>query len=310
MVELADVVALEDGRPAARFAADPMPMETLIEAYLDGSADIPDIDAFLDARRDVVEFTLTPNHVRFFVTRMIPECLVHSRSQDRRIVREHYDRGDDFFAALLGETMIYTAGIFIDPAESLEQAQKNKMDLVCRKLMIEPGHELLDVGCGWGDARGPRRPALRRTLDGGDGDPRVVASPQTLVRVPPSATDDVVLAGPHRRGIRGSTLRRGVRQSAQEQLTIGRRVPDPVIVAGNAAHVDEHLDSPLVGIRKHGQVAGFREFGRGGQCMYRRSERAGLRGAASQVAGAAVADRQSDEPRQGSSPSPVSSHLR
>ena len=310
VTKLTDLIVFNDKQLAARYAAGKIPMATLLEAYLDGAIDIPNMDAFLDARRDLVNFSLTKKHFEFFFTRMIPEVAIHSKSQDKRIVREHYDRGDDFFAALLGETMIYTAGIFIDPAESLEQAQKNKMDLVCRKLMIEPGHELLDVGCGWGDARGPRRPALRRTLDGGDGDPRVVASPQTLVRVPPSATDDVVLAGPHRRGIRGSTLRRGVRQSAQEQLTIGRRVPDPVIVAGNAAHVDEHLDSPLVGIRKHGQVAGFREFGRGGQCMYRRSERAGLRGAASQVAGAAVADRQSDEPRQGSSPSPVSSHLR
>jgi cyclopropane fatty-acyl-phospholipid synthase-like methyltransferase len=81
---------------------------------------------------------------------MIPEWLIHSRSQDRRIVREHYDRGNDFFAALLGESMIYTSGIFRDPAESLEQAQKNKMDLVCRKLMLQQGHELLDIGCGWG----------------------------------------------------------------------------------------------------------------------------------------------------------------
>ena len=150
MVQVSDVVTLKDARLAERAGAGALPMETLIEAYLDGDADIPDIDAFLDARRDLVAFDITPNHVRFLVTRMIPEWLVHSKEQDRRIVREHYDRGDDFFAALLGETMIYTSGIFDSPSESLEQAQKNKMDLVCRKLMIAPGHELLDVGCGWG----------------------------------------------------------------------------------------------------------------------------------------------------------------
>ncbi len=150
MVHVSDVVALKDDRLAASFAARAVPMETLIEAYLDGTADIPDIDAFLDARRDLVEFNITQNHLRFLVTRMIPEWLIHSRSQDRRIVREHYDRGNDFFAALLGESMIYTSGIFRDPAESLEQAQKNKMDLVCRKLMLQQGQELLDIGCGWG----------------------------------------------------------------------------------------------------------------------------------------------------------------
>jgi cyclopropane fatty-acyl-phospholipid synthase-like methyltransferase len=135
---------------AARYATRAMPMATLIEAYLDGDVDIPDIDAFLDARRDVVAFTLTPNHVKFLVTRMIPEWLIHSPAQDKRIVRDHYDRGNDFFAAFLGETMVYTAGYFKSPSDSLEQAQKNKMDRVCQKLMLRPGDELLDIGCGWG----------------------------------------------------------------------------------------------------------------------------------------------------------------
>jgi cyclopropane fatty-acyl-phospholipid synthase-like methyltransferase len=150
MVLTSDVVVFKDEHLSARFAARTMPMETLIEAYLDGLADIPDIGALLDARADLLTFALTANHVKFLLTRMVPEWLVHSRAQDRRIVRDHYDRGDDFFAALLGETMIYTSGVFNDPGESLEQAQRNKMDLVCRKLMLGPGHELLDVGCGWG----------------------------------------------------------------------------------------------------------------------------------------------------------------
>jgi cyclopropane fatty-acyl-phospholipid synthase-like methyltransferase len=133
-----------------RFAARAMPMATLLEAYLDGDVDIPDMDAFLDARRDLVKFTLTRAHLKFFVTRMIPEWLVHSKAQDRRIVRGHYDRGDDFFEAFLGESMLYTAAFFHDSAESLEQAQNNKMDRVCHKLMLRTGHELLDIGCGWG----------------------------------------------------------------------------------------------------------------------------------------------------------------
>jgi cyclopropane fatty-acyl-phospholipid synthase-like methyltransferase len=125
-------------------------MTTLYEAYLGGDVDIPDIDAFLDARSDLVNFTLTQHHVEFFVTRMIPEVAIHSKAQDRRIVREHYDRGDDFFEAFLGDRMVYTAGYFRDDHESLEQGQDNKLDLVCRKLMLRSGDEMLDIGCGWG----------------------------------------------------------------------------------------------------------------------------------------------------------------
>lgn len=150
MAQLTDLVVFKDAALAARYASRRIPMATLLEAYVTGGVDVPDVDALLEARRDVLAFTLTPHHVRFLLTRMIPEWLIHSRAQDRRIVRDHYDRGDDFFAAFLGETMIYTSGYFHDPGESLEQAQKNKMDLVCRKLMVRPGDELLDIGCGWG----------------------------------------------------------------------------------------------------------------------------------------------------------------
>ena len=108
------------------------------------------MDAFLDARRDLVNFNLTKKHFEFFFTRMIPEVAIHSKSQDERIVREHYDRGDDFFEAFLGDRMVYTSAIFNDEHESLEQAQDNKMNLVCRKLMLRPGDEMLDIGCGWG----------------------------------------------------------------------------------------------------------------------------------------------------------------
>jgi cyclopropane fatty-acyl-phospholipid synthase-like methyltransferase len=144
------LVVFNDKKLAARFDARKIPMTTLYEAYLDGAVDIPDMDAFLEARSALVNFTLTKHHVEFLVTRMIPEVTIHSKAQDRRIVREHYDRGDDFFEAFLGERMVYTAGFFRDEHESLEQGQDNKMDLVCRKLMVKSGDEMLDIGCGWG----------------------------------------------------------------------------------------------------------------------------------------------------------------
>jgi sphingolipid C9-methyltransferase len=81
---------------------------------------------------------------------MVPEWTIHSREQDRKIVQENYDRGDDFYQAFLGERMVYTSAIFHDEAQTLEEGQDNKLELVCRKVGIRPGDELLDVGCGWG----------------------------------------------------------------------------------------------------------------------------------------------------------------
>ena len=152
MTRFSDLVIFTDKGLERRYGRGqkPMPMETLHEAYIDGALDIPDLEAFLDSRQQLVDFTITAGHLRFLLTRMIPEWLIHSKAQDTRIVREHYDRGDDFFEAFLGDSMIYTSGIFHDESESLEEAQRNKMNLVCQKLRLEPGQSLLDIGCGWG----------------------------------------------------------------------------------------------------------------------------------------------------------------
>jgi cyclopropane fatty-acyl-phospholipid synthase-like methyltransferase len=150
VTKLTDLVVFHDKDLAARYANEKIPMSTLFEAYLDEAVDIPDMDAFIDARNQLVTFNLTMDHVKFLFTRMIPEVAIHSLAQDRRIVREHYDRGDDFFEAFLGERMVYTAGFFSEETESLEQGQDNKLDLVCRKLLVRPGDEMLDIGCGWG----------------------------------------------------------------------------------------------------------------------------------------------------------------
>ncbi len=150
MTQLRDYVAFCDSKLADRYASGKIPMTTLFEAYLDGLIDIPDMDAFLESRGDLVTYTLTKHNYEFLLTRFIPEVAIHSKSQDERIVRDHYDRGDDFFEAFLGDRMVYTSAFFRDEFDTLEQAQDNKMELVCRKLMVRPGDEMLDIGCGWG----------------------------------------------------------------------------------------------------------------------------------------------------------------
>ena len=150
MKNLADFVVFNDSSLARRLAGHKPAMSALCEAYLEEAVDIADIDGFFDARAELVDYSLTLEHVKQFVTRMVPEWTLHSLAQDRRIVREHYDRGDDFFAAFLGERMVYTSGIFHDESQSLEQGQDNKLDLVCQKIGLQRDAELLDVGCGWG----------------------------------------------------------------------------------------------------------------------------------------------------------------
>lgn len=76
--------------------------------------------------------------------------MLHSIRRDKASVTHHYDTGNDFFAQFLDPRMVYSCAHFLDPNESLEIAQRRKLDLICRKLQLSKGDRLLDVGCGWG----------------------------------------------------------------------------------------------------------------------------------------------------------------
>ncbi len=75
---------------------------------------------------------------------------LHSRGRDASSVRYHYDLGNDFYALWLDPFMQYSCGYFPGGDESLERGQEAKLELLCRKLLLEPGQRLLDIGCGWG----------------------------------------------------------------------------------------------------------------------------------------------------------------
>jgi cyclopropane-fatty-acyl-phospholipid synthase len=65
--------------------------------------------------------------------------------------KRHYDLGNDLFHAMLGKRMVYSCGYWAQ-AQNLDDAQEAKLDLICRKLRLQPGQRLLDIGCGWGEA--------------------------------------------------------------------------------------------------------------------------------------------------------------
>jgi cyclopropane-fatty-acyl-phospholipid synthase len=75
---------------------------------------------------------------------------VHSKSRDRDAVRHHYDVSNDFYRLFLDDAMVYSCGYFPIGLESLDAAQRYKLDLVCRKLNLKQDERFLDIGCGWG----------------------------------------------------------------------------------------------------------------------------------------------------------------
>ncbi len=136
-------------------------------AYVAGMLDVDDLEAAL---RLVDEFEPPPLTVGQRVTlalAVIRACgLVvpppapaaelrlrgqrHTVGRDRRAVRHHYDVGNEFFELFLDRSMTYSCAYFSGGAQTLEEAQEAKLELVCKKLALREGERVLDVGCGWG----------------------------------------------------------------------------------------------------------------------------------------------------------------
>jgi cyclopropane-fatty-acyl-phospholipid synthase len=121
------------------------------EEYMDGNIDIEGDMRDLLKLQYTTAFdanALSPwEQVRAGVT-----ALAHRNSMTRvrKNVSHHYDLSYDFYKLWLDSSMTYTCAYFRNPTDTLEQAQFNKHDHICRKLQLEPGHTLVDIGCGWG----------------------------------------------------------------------------------------------------------------------------------------------------------------
>lgn len=119
------------------------------EAYMDGAWDAEALDEFF-ARLLGTRMTDSIQPLRLFVYALTAKWLNRQSVKRAKQVGEvHYDLGNDFYAAMLDSRMTYTCGYWAD-ADNLEDAQTAKLDMICRKLQLQPGMRLLDIGCGWG----------------------------------------------------------------------------------------------------------------------------------------------------------------
>ena len=119
------------------------------EAYEEGWWDTANLEEFfarvVAARLDESLPNLPRTFNRWLARLINAQTLVRAR----RVAVEHYDLDNDLYASMLDPRMVYTCG-FWQTARTLAEAQEAKLELVCRKLGLEPGMEVLDIGCGWG----------------------------------------------------------------------------------------------------------------------------------------------------------------
>jgi cyclopropane-fatty-acyl-phospholipid synthase len=150
----------------AHFIRAPGPLG-LGRAYVDGSLTVDDLDAAFivvddweppalgGADRARLGLALAAAAAPGGIPRrpsleLILRGRLHSIERDASAVRYHYDVGNEFFALFLDPSMTYSCAIFSKGAQTLEEAQRAKLELVASKLDLQPGARLLDVGCGWG----------------------------------------------------------------------------------------------------------------------------------------------------------------
>ncbi len=121
------------------------------ETYVDGQWDTPKLDQLIDkiyssgiaGRKRALPYQYARVQ-QFFINQQ-------TRRRSKKVGEEHYDLGNDFYEKMLCSRMMYTCAYW-EGANNLEEAQEKKLDLICRKLQLQPGMRVLDLGCGWGGA--------------------------------------------------------------------------------------------------------------------------------------------------------------
>jgi cyclopropane-fatty-acyl-phospholipid synthase len=151
-------IAIETPRALAALVAEPNEI-TLGEAFLHRDLEIegdifsvfPVAEHLLNRPRGLrQQLAVTLARMVSSAGRWLKHGARHSMARDRSSISYHYNQPVEFFRPWLGESLAYSCAYFRSADDSLELAQTQKLAMICRKLRLQPGERLLDIGCGWG----------------------------------------------------------------------------------------------------------------------------------------------------------------
>jgi cyclopropane-fatty-acyl-phospholipid synthase len=121
------------------------------DAYADGGVEVEgDLVAFLETAFRAQANAAPVGPLKRLLLRWLHRPSGSGRAAARDNIHRHYDLGNDFYRLWLDDEMVYTCAYFPTPETTLEEAQRAKMDHVCRKLQLRPGQTVVEAGCGWG----------------------------------------------------------------------------------------------------------------------------------------------------------------
>jgi cyclopropane-fatty-acyl-phospholipid synthase len=136
-----------NGTRAASALAHPT-LLSLAEAYIEGDADLE--GEMREAIRSAEAISKSAPAAHRLFDGALHHRSRHSRRDDREAIQHHYDVSNEFYSLWLDPRMVYSCAYFKTPGDSLAEAQLQKLDHICTKLMLQPGEKFLDIGCGWG----------------------------------------------------------------------------------------------------------------------------------------------------------------
>ena len=121
------------------------------ESYMDGWWDCDAIDQFFERiLEDRLHKKVKVNAIRFLWVKLKAKIINAQKRSKAFVIGEwHYDIGNNLFSILLDKRLNYSCGYW-EKAKTLDNAQEEKLDLICRKMELRPGMKILDIGCGWG----------------------------------------------------------------------------------------------------------------------------------------------------------------